>query len=112
MVHKFKANLNKVTKSKIELVAKYKQLQYKKHLQEAASSAVKAGETNIEAEEATTNKERRKIITVEGKEKLLREVGKRRRILEQEMAMIYTVRGSLLWLLQKATLLETQRNHA
>ena len=94
MGHKYKININKVSKSRVETIAKYKR-----------DKAAQAVIVNDKPEKKLP------LLTPENKEELLREIAKRRSILEQEMHSLNIVRNSLIWLLDKAVALETMRNH-
>lgn len=95
MGHKYKININKVAKSRVETIAKYKRDQ--------------AAQSGIVIKEKSEKK--LPALTPENKEELMREIAKRRSILEQEMHSLNVVRNSLVWLLDKAVALETMRNH-
>ena len=94
MGHKYKINIRKVAKSRVEAIAKFKR--------EKASQAPVVKDLP---------EKKLPSLTAENKEELLREIAKRRAILEQEMRSLNVVRNSLLWLLGKAVALETMRNH-
>jgi hypothetical protein len=111
MIHKFKVIIPVPTKSKMEIVSSFKKLQ-KRKLEAARIKTPSTSARNLHAsishEEAI---KKRKAAVMENKDEILADISKKRMILGKEMESLHSVRLSLIWLLHKATLLETQRNH-
>ena len=100
-VHKFKVSVNRATKAKIESIANYKsRVTKEKDVTSAPLFISKKKEYKPQLSLTSVNKD-----------EILNEIDKKRKMLTNEMESLYTVRTSLVWLLDKATLLETQRNH-
>ena len=101
IIRKFKAEIKRVPLTKVIAIAQYKQNQINKKKEENKPISIKE-----KINEPAVNETTLKPIISEMSQLL-----KEEQELKQELNALHDVNTSLIWLLNKATMIETNRNH-